>query len=86
MHDAIAALRPLDKLELLSLAEMVTGRPDRITGSGLFLIRDALGFSRHELAVKLETTEREIERIERGRKAIIPEKMDLRIRKLFLER
>jgi hypothetical protein len=69
--------------DLFLSADWICGRPERMTGGNLIIVRNALGHDRHSLAVELETTERHIQEAELT-EGFIPEKLDLRARELFL--
>lgn len=68
------------------VGEYLCGRPDRLDGAGLGVIRRSLGMKEPQLAEALGCDPYEIVSWEDDRKALIPETVDLKLRKLFLSR
>lgn len=69
-----------------TLAEFVAGRQNRMDGAGLRVIRSALNLSTGELAARVGSADKDLERLEEQRDVPIPIELDRKVRELFLSR
>lgn len=72
--------------ETACIAEFVAGKQDRLNGKGFRLLRVEAGMDLEQLATALSSTPQEIHRCEELGDKLVPESLDMPLRRLFWNR